>query len=1296
MISLNANITDMILLNSLNSSTVGINKAIERLTTGYKLNHAKDNAANLSIVTNLSTKINSLLRVKDNTEDGISLLSTAQGALENIQDQLSRLRALSIQAANGNYGGQSLEAMQAEADAIVAQIKQIRENTEFNGLKLFEAPHDDAVVKLSNAKVKTYSIRSRAAAAPVALADDNLISGAVDFAASETKTITIDGVNYTIKNREAVAKTLSYTKDTTTGELTLYLNNFDVHGEENKSHNLKIIGSNNYIYGGNLNDTIHVTGATDLSSLNNYLYGGDGDDTLITDCRNTYLYGQNGNDNIVINSYNTYANGGDGDDVFTVNKTSGFVSLYGQDGEDSFYINSTNCTAYVDGGAGTNYAESLSNKSILINVPNANALVIEFGASETKTVNINGLDYTITNRQSIASSFLYSITDDNALEIKSGNFTIEGDENQKHNIKITASSVYYYAGNMGDTIVSTASDNRIYGGNGDDNLTIAGYTHVDAGEGNNTIVFTSSNNVIKAGNGNNTIAVNNNSSCCSLEFGNGNNTIQNAQKLNHSSIYAGSGTNTLSGGTPVNSLIVGFGSEDNASAFSVPDSGSSILDVNGVNYEVSKIDNRGLSNLLYKYNAVTGEIEFAASHLDIKCGNNTSHNIIIQGGKGNKVYGGNLNDTIVNYTYATYINGMDGDDTITSTFTSDCSIYGGNGNDTIIASNASVYGEAGDDIINIIGGSSVYSVNGGEGNDTYNLDTAARVVDNYGNNIYNLNCSNATVSGGVGDDTFYLKGNNNIVLGGGGNDYVVVDGNNNTVDGGTGNNYYIDNGINTTLTNVNKDPNSGMLVFTYLGEVKTFDLDGKTYTVTNDLSGSNQLRYSFNPNTGTITLDGSDLTVDSELSKSHKLNIRGDNNTINAGNLTDIITVENGTNNIINALGGNDTINMNSADNSVNSGDGNDIINLNASSDKQIDAGNGNNSIIINTSDNTNITAGNGNNKITVNGANNTIELGNGNNTVNVRNDGNTINAGDGDNTFSVAGSSNIVTSGSGDNRVGIDGKNNDVAVGNASGDVNILGEGNRYLSQTGDEKLIINGNNNTVDSGAGNDEFEVRGNGNIVSATDGDNNVNIRGNDNSYQGGDGIDDITVTGDRNTLNGGDSNDIFMISKGNDNVIDGETGERNTMINNGKNTTYTNVVDITPRPFELELKIDLGTSESSFINLSISFNLFDFYIDLSDPANLQENLEKLDDLNSQVEEQLLNIGSVLDRLTTVLESQDIQMQNLLSTRSTLRDADVAKESSNLIKYQILQQASATLMSSTRNINTEFLLGILNVN
>ena len=159
MVSINTNITDMIILDSLNNSTNGINKSIERLTTGYKLNHAKDNAANLSIVTNLSTRISSLLQVRDNTEEGISLLSTAQGGLEEISDLLKRLRSLSMQAMNGTYGDKSLESLQAEADEIIEQINYIRENTEYNGMKLFYTPREESIVttgvtRLSNAVMK--------------------------------------------------------------------------------------------------------------------------------------------------------------------------------------------------------------------------------------------------------------------------------------------------------------------------------------------------------------------------------------------------------------------------------------------------------------------------------------------------------------------------------------------------------------------------------------------------------------------------------------------------------------------------------------------------------------------------------------------------------------------------------------------------------------------------------------------------------------------------------------------------------------------------------------------------------------------------------------------------------------------------------------------------------------------------------------------------------------------------------------------------------------------------------------
>ena len=202
-----------------------------------------------------------------------------------------------------------------------------------------------------------------------------------------------------------------------------------------------------------------------------------------------------------------------------------------------------------------------------------------------------------------------------------------------------------------------------------------------------------------------------------------------------------------------------------------------------------------------------------------------------------------------------------------------------------------------------------------------------------------------------------------------------------------------------------------------------------------------------------------------------------------------------------------------------------------------------------------------------------------------------------------------------------------------------------------------------------------------------------MRGDSNQIQGGSGVEDVKITGDNNTALGGDSSDKFMITRGKNNTIDGEGGDRNTVINNGESTVFTNAVDITPRPFELELKIGLGNELSSFINTQISFNLFDFSVDLSSVESAVESISLIDEMLASVSEQLLKIGSTINRLEYVLDEHAIKIDNMISTRSTLRDADVAEVSSELIRGQILQQASSLLINMTRDIRYENALGLL---
>ncbi len=137
MLSINTNLQSLIAQNSLKTSTLKLNTAVERMTTGYKINGAKDNAANYSISTNMSTKLSAYNIAEDNVATGLDYITTASDNLDIINNKLTRLRALAEQAANGTYGKQSISAMNKEAAALINEIYRTRNSVEFNGQKVF-------------------------------------------------------------------------------------------------------------------------------------------------------------------------------------------------------------------------------------------------------------------------------------------------------------------------------------------------------------------------------------------------------------------------------------------------------------------------------------------------------------------------------------------------------------------------------------------------------------------------------------------------------------------------------------------------------------------------------------------------------------------------------------------------------------------------------------------------------------------------------------------------------------------------------------------------------------------------------------------------------------------------------------------------------------------------------------------------------------------------------------------------------------------------------------------------------
>jgi len=138
MLSINTNLSSLIAQRAMQTSTDRLNQAVERMSTGFKINHAKDNAANYSISTNLTTKINAYQIAEDNVAMGMDMLTTADENLSLISDKLIRLRDLATQASNGTYGTNSLNAINGEANALVDEINRLYTTAEYNGMKLFQ------------------------------------------------------------------------------------------------------------------------------------------------------------------------------------------------------------------------------------------------------------------------------------------------------------------------------------------------------------------------------------------------------------------------------------------------------------------------------------------------------------------------------------------------------------------------------------------------------------------------------------------------------------------------------------------------------------------------------------------------------------------------------------------------------------------------------------------------------------------------------------------------------------------------------------------------------------------------------------------------------------------------------------------------------------------------------------------------------------------------------------------------------------------------------------------------------
>lgn len=155
---INYNVSAMISNNMLANNDSALAKSLERLSSGFKINHGKDSPSGLAMAKRMNAQIKGLEMAGQNASDGVSIIETADGALSEVSDMLHRMTELSTKAANGTMTGEDREIIQKEIDQLKSEISRISDTTEFNGQKLLNGEYSlKGYTSKADVKVNSYT-----------------------------------------------------------------------------------------------------------------------------------------------------------------------------------------------------------------------------------------------------------------------------------------------------------------------------------------------------------------------------------------------------------------------------------------------------------------------------------------------------------------------------------------------------------------------------------------------------------------------------------------------------------------------------------------------------------------------------------------------------------------------------------------------------------------------------------------------------------------------------------------------------------------------------------------------------------------------------------------------------------------------------------------------------------------------------------------------------------------------------------------------------------------------------------
>lgn len=200
-ITINTNVASLNAQRNLGSSQSALNNSMQRLSSGLRINSAKDDAAGLAISDRMTAQIRGLNQASRNANDGISLAQTAEGALQESTNILQRMRELAVQSANDTNSSSDRSSLNAEVDQLKAELNRIAETTEFNGKSLLDGTMTDA----------TFQVGANAGAnQTISFSIDSAKGADLGTAAAGTVTGTAASSDYAAASADYVAESSDY------------------------------------------------------------------------------------------------------------------------------------------------------------------------------------------------------------------------------------------------------------------------------------------------------------------------------------------------------------------------------------------------------------------------------------------------------------------------------------------------------------------------------------------------------------------------------------------------------------------------------------------------------------------------------------------------------------------------------------------------------------------------------------------------------------------------------------------------------------------------------------------------------------------------------------------------------------------------------------------------------------------------------------------------------------------------------------------------------------------------------